>query len=458
MVALLTISSAKVLAVVGLPVYSLPFNVIVLAFLYVLQFRANTTKTLQTYFVQYNAPEKNFYAFSNYVRRFGRERKVAIHLPFHGEWEVTQAYDGPYTHKGDWKYAWDFEIRDEAGKTYRNDGDYAEDYYCFGKVVLAPADGTVETVLDGIEDNIIGQKNLEHNWGNTIVLQHGAGLYSKLSHLKQGSITVKPGDKIRKGDPVAQCGNSGNSPYPHLHFQLQATPYIGSKTLRYPLSHLYLQRGGKRQMLEQAEPQTGDRVMNVQPHPSLRAAFYLVNGQQFCWKDATHPEQLIRWEVAIDTYLNKYILCKATSSRAYFKVLDTMLYFTHFEGSRQSLLYRFYLAAHKISFGFERGMQLTDHIALNRVYTARQLWLHDFVAPFFQYLDAVYTVLYPNVQNERLIRDITLSGTVTTKRMGKTSTGQQFTLQVDAEGLKAFTFLSPHHKTEAVCVKDPATC
>jgi urea transporter len=198
-VSLITLSLGKALGVFGLPVYSLPFNIVILGFLYVLHFRVKPSLGLINYFVQYNAPEKNLYAYKTHYNRFGNLNKVPLYLPFHGEWIVTQGWDGTYTHKGAWKYAWDFEMDDEEGKTYRNAGDYPQDYYCYDKVVLSPADGIVEEVFDGIEDNIVGEKNLEHNWGNTVIIYHAVGLYSKLSHLKQGSIVVKPGDRLKKG-------------------------------------------------------------------------------------------------------------------------------------------------------------------------------------------------------------------------------------------------------------------
>ncbi len=69
-----------------------------------------------------------------------------------------------------------------------------EDFYCFNKPVLAPADGWVEEILDGVEDNAIDQVNLTQNWGNTIVIKHADKLYTKLSHLKNNSFRVGKGD------------------------------------------------------------------------------------------------------------------------------------------------------------------------------------------------------------------------------------------------------------------------
>jgi murein DD-endopeptidase MepM/ murein hydrolase activator NlpD len=53
------------------------------------------------------------------------------------------------------------------------------------------------------------------------MIYHGKGEYSLLMHLKQRSITVKNGAKVKQGDVVGECGNSGNSPAPHLEYRLQ---------------------------------------------------------------------------------------------------------------------------------------------------------------------------------------------------------------------------------------------
>src|SRR5262249_21711832 len=124
----------------------------------------------------------------------------------------------------------------EQKRTFRFPGKTATDFFCYGLPVLAPADGQVVMIEDGIEDNAIGDANLDQNWGNTIVIKHGENLYSKLSHLKKESFKVKQGDHVKRGDVLAACGNSGRSPEPHLHFQMQATEFVGSKTLEYPLS------------------------------------------------------------------------------------------------------------------------------------------------------------------------------------------------------------------------------
>lgn len=451
-VAVLTIGLAAVFAVFYLPIYSLPFNIATLTFLYVLKFRIDNRAMLSTLFVQHNSPERNLYAFANYMERFGKESPVPLSLPFFGEWTVTQGHDGPYTHQGEWRHAWDFEIKDESGKTYQGAGDYPVDYYCYDKALLAPADGIIEEVVDEIEDNIIGERNLEYNWGNTVVIRHAEGLYSKLSHLKKGATVVKSGDKVKQGDLLGKCGNSGNSPYPHLHFQVQATPYIGSKTIEYPLSNVFIRQGDQEKLRSVAIPAEGEAVSTLPIHPALKKAFHFIPGRKIKFQVEGGERPEVSWEIQRDYYLNSYIGCGASHSKAYFKSDGAMLHFTHFEGDRNSLLYLFYLAAYKVSFGFNHGLVLQDSLPINMVYPPNRIVLQDFVAPFYRYLSGEYTLAYPASGNKLLNRELRLQGTVAKKSFRRVQAQMEFAFEIDGRGLRAFHVQSRRFKIKALCI------
>jgi murein DD-endopeptidase MepM/ murein hydrolase activator NlpD len=60
--------------------------------------------------------------------------------------------------------------------------------------------------------------------GNNVVIDAGDGSYAVLAHLQRGSAQVREGQRVRAGDVIGRCGNSGNSSEPHLHFQLMEHP------------------------------------------------------------------------------------------------------------------------------------------------------------------------------------------------------------------------------------------
>ncbi|NVJ84664.1 MAG: urea transporter [Algoriphagus sp.] len=448
LVVLMTVSLQQILDSFYLPVHAFPFNLATLLVLYALKFRVDNRVGLSTIFWQQNAPEKNLYTFRNFMRRFGKNSPIPIYLPFFGEWAVTQGHQGEYTHKGDWKHAWDFEIKDEEGRTFKNEGDYPSDYYCFDKNILAPAKGVVEKVVNDVEDNVVGTRNLEENWGNTVIIKHGEFLYSKLSHLKKGSISVKPGQEVEKGQVIGKCGNSGNSPYPHLHFQIQASPYIGSATLDYPISDVWMRYGGKEELQSTSNPPKDAVVSSLTPNPEVKKAFSFVVGETIRFETFDGEEE---WEVKRDYFLNKYLYCEKTKSKAFFKTDELMLHFTHFEGKRKSLLYLFFLSAYKVSFGFTPGLKLRDTFPIHQIFHPKRIFIQDFIAPFYEYLRADYELGYPLAQRGFSNSPISLKGSIRKSSFGKTLEVSQFEFVIDAGGIRSFAFERGKQTVKALC-------
>jgi hypothetical protein len=97
-------------------------------------------------------------------------------------------------------------------------------YYIYDQPVLAPADGTVTYVLDGRPDQQRGSVDERYPSGNQLVIDIGGGRYLMMGHLRQGSIKVNVGERVREGQQIARVGNSGNSSAPHVHIQAQTLP------------------------------------------------------------------------------------------------------------------------------------------------------------------------------------------------------------------------------------------
>ena len=62
--------------------------------------------------------------------------------------------------------------------------------------------------------------------GNCAIIDHGNSEYSVMMHMQPGSVTVKAGDRVLKGQVVGRLGNSGDAFGPHLHYQLQSGPRL----------------------------------------------------------------------------------------------------------------------------------------------------------------------------------------------------------------------------------------
>ncbi|MEN8228437.1 MAG: urea transporter [Bacteroidota bacterium] len=451
-VAMITISLSKVFAVFSLPVYSLPFNMVVLLFLYALKFRVKASTTLSEVLIQHNSPEKNLYAFHNDVVRFRHHDNVAIKLPFLGTWTISQAHDGEYTHKDEFRHAWDFVITDTDNQQFMGSGDLLTDYYCYDKMVLAPADGTVEFVLDRIPDNIIGEVNLKDNWGNTVIIKHDDNLYTSLSHLKEGSIKVKEGDLIKEGDEIGRCGNSGRSPYPHLHFQAQETPYIGSFTLEYPISYYinHHQQGFKLESF--TYPGINEMISNIDRSDLLYNAFHFIPGKHYHFDVSKNGEKSESfWEINTDPYNNSYIRCHQSGAMAYFINDGNLMYFTHFTGNKRSLLYYFFLAAFQVQQGFYQDLLISDHYPLNLIFSQPLLGIQDFVAPFWKFLRSEFQCKYEWIDSDMSPTEIRLESSATNRLAGKSLQKFDFSITVNEKGIHKITV-----ETEALQLK--ATC
>lgn len=166
-------------------------------------------------------------------------------FPLAGTWYVGA---GPSLHSHHrWvpneEFAVDLVGMGDGGRLQKGDGSRLEDWFGYGREVLAVADGVVvETAADFTEShdrlqqpgestpefekrtveaqNVLLAKSYKAPMGNYVVLRHAGGEFSHYGHLKQGSVRVKAGDAVARGQAIAQLGHTGNSTSPHLHFQL----------------------------------------------------------------------------------------------------------------------------------------------------------------------------------------------------------------------------------------------
>ncbi|NOY38623.1 MAG: peptidoglycan DD-metalloendopeptidase family protein [Chlorobi bacterium] len=453
LVAILTISADSVFNVFRLPVYALPFNLIVLLFLYVLKFRTGENLRLREVFIQQFIPEQNLYAYQNNLLRFDYRFAFSFRLPFWGKWKVSQGHNGVHTHKDEWKHAWDFEISDEEGKTFKGSGNQLADYYCYGKDVIAPAGGIVEEVVDDIDDNQVGDVNLIHNWGNTVVIRHADTLYSKLSHLRKDSVTVTRGQHIMAGEVVGKTGNSGRSPFPHLHFQFQATPYIGSKTIYYPFAQYLRYDKNIPDFKTYAIPVEDELVSNIDPNPLLKKALHLIPGQKLRFSvsgTVLHEEIILQAEA--DAYNQTWLVNQTTGSRAAFVSDDLQFYFTYYEGKRTDILYYFFLGLYRVPKGYYQDMEVRDTIPLHQVQKPRQRILQDFLAPFLLYHKAEFVLSYVDIDNPVLTQRIILSSRINLKRMHRESEGFAFSIVFESGTIQQIKVNTRHNNIILSCI------
>ncbi len=149
--------------------------------------------------------------------RLPPNHETQLSIPFDGEWLVIQGFEGPGTHQGYAAFALDLQPATESGGLYAGEGKRNEDWFCFDRSLLAPADGVVIRVDDNVVDAPPGP--ITSSAANRVILEHRPGEWSELVHLRHGSIVVHVGQRVTRGQPIARCGNAGAGA-PHLHYAL----------------------------------------------------------------------------------------------------------------------------------------------------------------------------------------------------------------------------------------------
>ena len=189
-----------------------------------------------------------------------------LQLPFKDRWFVmwggdTKELNQHHDNRGQ-RFAFDFIGIGPDGKTHKGDGLKNEDYYAFGREILAPADGVVTEAIEGVRDNVPGSMNGYAAVGNCVILQHAEHEVSVLAHFKLGSIRVKAGDKVKAGQVLGLCGNSGNSSEPHLHYHLQNTPVLqdGTGIKGFFRQVAVESKDGRKELKSDYSPVKGDRI------------------------------------------------------------------------------------------------------------------------------------------------------------------------------------------------------
>ena len=190
---------------------------------------------------------------------------IILRLPFEGVWLVFWGGDTKELNQHhdvqNQRYAFDFLMVDDSGRTHKGDGKENEDYFAYSQNVLCPADGIVTDVITGVRDNSPGSMNSFSALGNAIFIEHNKNEVSVLAHFKEGSTLVKAGDKVRSGQVIGLCGNSGNSSEPHIHFHLQNTPVIQDGTgIKCHFEKVIILSKEKHEVMPDYSPVKGDVI------------------------------------------------------------------------------------------------------------------------------------------------------------------------------------------------------
>lgn len=369
----------------ALPVLTLPFNLVTLLTLYMMD-RCAGSDDLRMVQVP-ESPEEN--VKNLIMQKEGlsinllTERRLT--LPFMGWWFVSQGVDGKHTHKGRFRYALDFIVIDRNEISYSNTGEGLEEHYCYGKPVIAPGDGVVADAVSSVSDNPVAATNIQYNWGNYVVVQHAPGFFFVAAHLRQKGITVNVGQVVKKGQTIGYTGSSGLSPYPHLHIQFQSAASMVSPTLPPYFSDFLVRHKGHDEYVTVGIPSEHQTIMHLPVDNSVREAIGFELGQKYRYELNFNNKSLMEdWLWSMDSDGLLFIESSLYKERLYFVKGDSSISFLRYRGKRKSGLFILSLGIDKLPFYANDRMRFqraTPYLALT---AGIRTYLSDIVLPFYK--------------------------------------------------------------------------
>ena len=280
MTTLITLALRTSLDYLALPPIPWAFNAVVPLVLITTRQRTHPHRMIETPFYK-GSPEANMDYYYLTQKRFCDWWQPALTLPFTGPRMITQGFNGKITHQENYRYALDFEAIDETGCNHKGDGIELESFYTFNTPVLAPANGWVVHCIHHYPDHPVGSQDIEQNWGNHITLLLDNGYHATLCHLRQGSAIVRQGDRVAVGQKIALCGNSGRSPIPHLHLQVQNSPTTQTITQPFQLKQYLRDDGEKKRFIYRGTPTDRERIEPALFSKSVASCFNNITAREY---------------------------------------------------------------------------------------------------------------------------------------------------------------------------------
>jgi len=346
---LVVMISAKILNAWYLPILSLPFclvNTLILLSLKIIR-----PSVLSQIF--FNSPEENF-ENSELLKNRYRFGEIGIFSPVRGEWKIEQGFDGDITHRGLWRYGLDFVAVNEKGEKFLNKGFEPSDHFSFGKEIISPIDGWVFDCFGGNEDNQIAQVSGE-KYGNYIILRSVYGIFIVLFHLKKDSLCVANGEFVKVGQKLAECGNSGYSPEPHLHLHVQYSAKLGAPTVPFHLLNYAVDS----EVHFHRTPLKNEIIRDLNLNKISEKIFNFRIGQKFIFEN--EKKKIFTIENQMDERTGELYFTDGIN-RIYHAKIGANFYFYKLKSKKGSILFDLMIAAARIPLTYGKELKYSDQL------------------------------------------------------------------------------------------------
>ncbi|MCP4658778.1 MAG: M23 family metallopeptidase, partial [bacterium] len=246
-----------------------------------------------------------------------------------------------------------------------------------------PGDGEVVRVVDHLEDNPIHEVNTTHCWGNLVILRHTGGWCSALCHLQKGSVTVGEGAAVTAGQLLGRVGNSGRSPVPHLHYQLQLSAEVGAAACYCELIHYLTPDEHGSRYVTRGVPAEGQSVMAMAVEEAVRDAASLAPGRRWQWTvvEAGRRRQEA-WHSEIDPLGRRRLVDASGEAEATFFADRHHLAVVDYRGRPNRLLGLLYLGMPRLPYLGNGQVGWSDRPAVTAFMSRPIRWVDELALPF----------------------------------------------------------------------------
>ena len=112
-------------------------------------------------------------------------------------------------------------------------------------------------------DGVVSRVAKDPKSGNYVVVDHGNGIQTFYLHIKDGGVLVSAGDKVEKGQKIAEVGATGHVSGPHLHYEVRKNnvridPNTSIPSLSSPISS----RDNKVSMIDRPDTKLASMSVN----------------------------------------------------------------------------------------------------------------------------------------------------------------------------------------------------
>jgi hypothetical protein len=288
--------------------------------------------------------------------------------------------------------------------------------------------------------------------GILVIIHHAEGLYSAVSHLQKKSVKVVVGDNVKKGQIIGNCGSSGRSPSPHIHFQFQASDKLGDSTFKYPFAFYIERKEGELTLKNFDYPAEGTYVQNIETHREIKKAFDFKYAEKLRWQ-IEGSDETEEWEIKADIY-NMYIE-NNNGDKAILYQPDKMFFIVSYTGSKHSALYYFYLLAAQVPACYHKNLKWKDSFPIAQLMNNAVRYLSEFLVLFNQKIIANGEFSFPDINGD----DYTISNTIEIRGTGLLSFYKRIwtgTLVISKDGvLREMNFIKDEqNKFKAILLEE----